>query len=735
MKYPYQDPALPIEQRVEDLLSRMSLEEKFTQLRLFRPTDSQLHTIPFDTTILEKNAHRLGSVYNGSRFPAENLRIIQDWIISHSRWGIPAAVHGESLHGAMADNGTCFPQCVGLGATFNTELLNEIVTQIGKECRANGVTMTYAPNVDLSRDPRWGRVEENYGEDPYLTSHMGVTYVKALQAQGVSACPKHYIAHGSPESGINLAPVHAGEREFYETMSVPFEKVVKEGKAEGIMPAYSEWDGEPIHASRRLLNDLLREKWGFDGQVVSDYGAVKMLTTFQRVAPDALTAGKMALSAGVDVEAPNVYGFGAELEAAVRSGEISEELVDNAVRRVLKHKFEKGLFENPYSDAEAQKENRNAYALSLARRAAQESCVLLKNESVLPLSDRVGKVALIGPNADNPQLGGYTVREAIEHTVTLRTAMEERLGKDRVLFSRGCTTAGGSDEMLREAVEAAKQAEVAVVVLGDNSNFFGGIGWGDSELDGTVAVTCGEGFDTHTLDLPGRQQELLEAIYATGTPVVLVMESGRPYAIVWAKENIPAILQAWYPGEQGGYGVTDVLFGDTDASGRLPISFPRSVGHIPCFYNHKASAKGYYKKRGTKEQPGRDYVFETPDALFGFGAGMSYTTFSYSEITAPETAAVGGEVEVSITVENTGDRRGCEVVQLYITDKFCRITPFVRQLRGFKKLWLEPGESKTVTFTLGFEDFAFINEKMEREVESGEFVISVGDKQVTVALQ
>ena len=231
------------------------------------------------------------------------------------------------------------------------------------------------------------------------------------------------------------------------------------------------------------------------------------------------------------------------------------------------------------------------------------------------------------------------------------------------------------------------------------------------------------------------RQELLEAIYATRTPVVLVMESGRPYAIVWAKENIPAILQAWYPGEQGGYGVTDVLFGDTDASGRLPISFPRSVGHIPCFYNHKASAKGYYKKRGTKEQPGRDYVFETPDALFGFGAGMSYTTFSYSEITAPETAAVGGEVEVSITVENTGDRRGCEVVQLYITDKFCRITPFVRQLRGFKKLWLEPGESKTVTFTLGFEDFAFINEKMEREVEPGEFVISLGDKQVTVALQ
>ena len=409
--------------------------------------------------------------------------------------------------------------------------------------------------------------------------------------------------------------------------------------------------------------------------------------------------------------------------------------MDIAVRRVLKHKFEKGLFENPYSDAEAQKENRNAYAMSLARRAAQESCVLLKNEGVLPLSQNARKVALIGPNADNPQLGGYTVREAIEHTVTLRTAMEERLGKDRVLFSRGCTIAGGSDDMICEAVEAAKQADVAVVVLGDNSNYFGGIGWGDSELDGTVAVTCGEGFDTHTLDLPGRQQELLEAVCASGTPVVLVMESGRPYSIVWAKAHVPAILQAWYPGEQGGYGVADVLFGDTDASGRLPISFPRSAGHIPAFYNHKVSARGYYKKRGSKEQPGRDYVFDTPDALFSFGDGMSYTTFAYGEICAPETASIADPVEVSVTVENTGKRLGCEVVQLYISDSFCRITPFVRQLRGFKKVWLEPGQKQTVTFTLDFEDFAFINEKMEREVEPGEFVISLGDKQVTITLQ
>lgn len=722
--FPYQNPDLSPVERTEDLLSRMSLEEKLVQMRLYRPV--YVENIPYDTADLELNTNRIGNIYTSSRIPAENLRIIQNFIMSHNRWGIPAAVHSESLHGLMADNGTCFPQSIGLGATFNTDLVQEIATQIGREAHANGVTMTYAPNVDLSRDPRWGRVEENYGEDPYLTAQMGVSYVKGLQSQGISACVKHFIAHGSPEGGLNLAPVHAGMREFYETMAVPFEKVIMEGKAEGVMPAYSELDGVPIHASKALLTELLREKWGFEGQVVSDYGAIKMLHTFQRIAPDSLTAGKLALQAGVDVEAPTVFGFGTELEEAVRNGIVEEKLIDDAVRRILKHKFEKGLFENPYADIEAQKENRNAYALKLARCAAQESCVLLKNEGILPLSE--GKIALIGPNADNAQLGDYTARESMAHAVTLRKAMTERLGEENVLFARGCTTAGGTDAQIAEAVAIAGQAQVAVVVLGDNSNFYGGIGWGDAEPSGRVAVTCGEGFDTHSLELPGRQQELLEAVYATGTPVVLLLSSGRPYAITWAKDHIPAIMQVWYPGEQGGYGVADVLFGDTDPSGRLPISFPRSAGHIPAYYNHKVSARGFYKKRGTPQNPGRDYVFDTPDALFGFGAGMSYTTFEYTRISA--TAR-----ETSVTVKNTGDRRGCEVVQLYITDDYCRITPFVRQLRGFKKLWLNPREEQTVTFNLGFEDFAFINENMEREVEPGTFTITIGTEKTTITIK
>lgn len=756
--YPYQDRALSTDERLADLLPRMSLEEKFAQLRLVRFPSKKAKEDPFDLSILEENKHRCGAFYNNYSMSAENLNRIQEWYIAHNRWGIPLAIHGESIHGVLADNATVFPQAIGLGAAFNRELMTEIVTQIGKEARANGTTMTYAPDLDLSRDPRWGRTEENYGEDPYLTSELGVAYVKALQEQGVASCVKHFIAHGSPESGINLGPVHAGEREFRETLMVPFQKAIMEGKAMAVMPAYSELDGEAVHASRRLLTDLLRGEFGFDGQVISDYAAINMLHSFHRVAKDAKEAGQMALQAGVDLEAPDVFGFGPELEEAVRKGEVAEELVDQAVSRILRHKFDMGIFDHPYIDPEASRENRNDDALSLTRKAAGETVVLLKNQDqLLPLSDKIGKIALIGPNADNPQLGDYTAKAALERTITLKRALVERLGAERIAFAKGCTIAGGTEEMLDEAIACAKSADAVVLVLGDNSNFFGGVGWGDPDDDGNVAVTCGEGFDVNSLDLPGRQQLLLEEIYKTGKPVILILETGRPYAVCWAKEHIPAILQAWYPGEQGGYALADILFGDVNPSGRLPISFPRSVGHIPAFYNHKNSAKGYYKKPGSKEHSGRDYVFDTPDALFAFGEGLSYTTFAYSDLAvsskhvdtssdhvtvstgyvadADKHTGIQDAVEITVTVTNTGARAGYEVVQLYVTDEYCRITPFVKRLRGFEKIWLEPGQQKQVSFVLGFEDFAFINEAMKQEVEPGDFIIRVGDQELRITLE
>ena len=726
MKPLYKDPTKTPEERTEDLLSRMTVAEKFAQLRLMKVTKDEQQAEVLDEAVLDRNLDRCGLFYNNFSMSVANLNRIQKWALTKTRLGIPVAIHGESLHGFRHKDAVCFPQAIGLASAFNKELHEEVATEIGREAAAGGMNMTYAPNLDLSREPRWGRVEENYGEDPYLTGELGLAYIRGYQKHGVSACPKHYVAHGSPERGLNLGPVHAGRREFFETMFVPFARAIRDGKPQGVMPAYSEWDGVPVHASRYLLTELLRDKLGFDGVVVSDYGAMQMFNTFHRTAADPVTAGKMGLAAGVDIECRNPYAFGEETEAAAERGEFPMELVDQAVRRHLLFKFRKGLFDNPYLP-EYEGDFRNEKTLELAQRAGRESVVLLKNEGgLLPLSGRE-KIALIGPNADVPQLGDYTVPEAMDHAVTLRQALDERLGG--VGFARGCSIAGGTDEMIEEAVALAARSDVAVLMLGDNSNVHGGIGWGEAEEDGSVAVTCGEGYDSHTLTLPGRQQELLEKVYATGTPVVLILETGRPCAILWAKEHIPAILEAWYPGERGGCALADILLGDFSPCGRLPISFPRSVGHIPCYYNHKHSSCGYYKKPGSPDHAGRDYVFDVPDPLFRFGDGLSYTTFAYSDLALSREKGKPGDVlTVSVTVTNTGDRASGLPVLLFVTDDFCRITPFVEQLKGFEKIFLQPGEAKTVSFTLDSAAFSFINENYEPEVEPGTFTLRVADK-------
>lgn len=728
--FPYQDPGRSVDERVEDLLSRMTLEEKFAQMCLMFLTPEQIEADPVDESLFEKMYRYHGSTYNTFSLPYEFLCKIQDWGKENTRLWIPIAIHGEGLHGNKHKNATVFPQAIGLGATFNPTLINQIATVAGEEARANGISMVYAPNLDISRDARWGRCEENYGEDPYLTQELGVAYVKGVQSKGVAACPKHFALYSTSEGGINLAPIHMGEREAWEYMLPPFQKVIEAG-AMGIMPSYSEWDGIPTHANKRLMVDILRDRLGFDGQVVSDYGALMMLRFFQKVAADRRTAGEMALNAQVDVEACSMDAYGADFQQAVRDGEIPVENVDRAVRRILRHKFELGLFENPYPNPETPR--RTAESIALARKAGQESVTLLKNENkLLPLSDRIGTVAVIGPNADTVQLGDYSAPQAISYGISLRKALEERLGVDKVFYAKGCGIASGTEEGHAEAVAAVQKADVAVVVLGDNSNFHSGVGWGDADPDGNVVITSGEGFDVSSLELPDCQQKLLEAAHATGKPVILIMESGRPYAIRWAKENVPAILQAWYPGEQGGNALADILFGDVDPSGRLPISFPQSVGHIPCHYNHKVSARGYYRKPGSPEVYGRDYVFSSPAPLFCFGEGLSYTTFAYSDLQVEITGK--NDAKVTVTLENTGERYGCEVVQLYVSDKICRIAPYIRRLRGFDKLWLQPGEKRQVSFTLGFEDFAFVNEQMQLEVEPGEFVIRVGTEETTITL-
>ncbi|MEA4890750.1 MAG: glycoside hydrolase family 3 N-terminal domain-containing protein [Clostridiaceae bacterium] len=725
--YPYKDPTQPEQNRIQDLLSRMTLEEKFAQMRMIPQIDHLLEGRPFSAErVCDQLKYGIGASYSPDYIAPDILNAFQSYLLHDTRLGIPLIMMGESLHGVMSPEATVFPQAIGLGATFNAPLIAEMTGIIGREARTLGITQTYAPNLDLSRDPRWGRTEENYGEDPYLTATLGTAYVKALQEQGVASSPKHYVAHGSPEGGVNLSPVHCGERELRDTMLIPFAAAFQEGGALSVMPAYSEWDGTPIHASSFLMTDILRHELGFEGFAVSDFGAITMLHQFHKVASDALEAGKMALTAGLDMEAPNIFGFGQELMDAVRQGSVPLDLIDQAVGRILRVKFRLGLFENPYAQIDNLAGIRDQKAISLARTVAQESIVLLKNEfQLLPLSDQVGRVAVIGPNAALAQLGDYTHRVASRRAVSLLEGVRQRLGTEKVIFAPGCTIAFGQDSDLAEAVRAAEQSDVALVVLGDNSNFHGGIGWGDEE--GGHVVTCGEGFDLSSLSLPGRQQELLEAVAATGTPVVLIMVSGRPYDLCWADHHIPAILQAWYPGEQGGAALCDIIFGSVSPSARLPISFPKSAGHIPCFYNHKVSARGYYKKPGSPEEPGRDYVFSSPDALYPFGYGLSYTTFSYSDLAiSPAELAAPDQVTISATVKNTGSRPGKEVVQLYLTDCFSRITPFVRRLRGYSKILLQPGESCRVSFTLDQHDYSFINESMRPETEPGEFRVELG---------
>lgn len=717
--FPYKDPSLSPQERAKDLLSRMTLREKLAQLML------RAHIREFDPESFDAAyPDGLGSTYDTDKICVKTINRMQKHAVENTRLGIPIFMMSESLHGFFCDGATVFPQAIGLGATFDTDLLHEIGTVIGKESRAMGVVENYAPNLDLSREPRWGRVEENYGEDPYLTSRLGVAYIKGMQAQGVAACPKHYAAHGSPEAGLNLAPVHAGERELRDTFLKPFEAAFKEAKAMSVMPAYSELDGVPLHANRFLLTDILRGEFGFEGWSVSDFGGINMLKTMHRVAPDAKTCGKMALHAGVDIEAPDHFGYGPEFIEAAEKGEISLEEIDQAVYRILLGKFRLGLFENPYGDENGAAQFNQPEAQALALKAAIESCILLKNDGTLPLSRDIGKIALIGPGAANPQLGDYTPIKATERATTILSAMKDRLG-DRLIYEKGCSIAFRNAESLARAVSAAKNADVAVVVLSDNSSSYGGVGWGDENGEGKPVATCGEGFDMHTLRFPPCQEELLESVLATGTPVVLLTMTGRPYELVDADKKAAAIMQLWYPGQAGGEAVAQLLFGEANPSGRAPISFPRSVGHIPCFYNHKGSSQGYYHRPGSYEKPGRDYVFSQPGALYPFGHGLSYTTFEYSDLTVAQTGKLS--FEASVTVKNTGDRAGDEVVLMFLRDLYCRITPFVSQLRGFKRITLQPGESARITFPIGFDDLSFINEQMKPEVEPGEFEVKTGN--------
>lgn len=732
-----------LSKKVKELIKKMTLEEKIAQLQAVFAKNLVDEKGEFSEEKAQKylkygigQITRLAGDKGVEPEKAVILRNkIQRFLKEKTRLGIPAIIHEECLSGYLAKGATTFPQAIGMASTFEPDLVQKVTDVIRKQMKAIGVHQGLAPVLDIPRDPRWGRTEETFGEDPYLVSRMASSYVKGLQGkdwkEGIVATIKHFTAYGISEGARNLGPAKIGERELREVFLFPFEAAVKEAQAGSLMNAYHEIDGIPCASSKFLLTKVLRWEWGFKGFVVSDYIAIRMLENFHRVAKDAKEAAVLALEAGIDIELPEIDCYGEPLIQAVKEGLISEEVIDTSVERVLRAKILLGLFE------EEEKDPKKVYETfdlpehrELAREVARRSIVLLKNNGILPLPKDIKSIAVIGPNADNPRnLHGdysYTVHipsvsetlegQKIEEvcavpTVSILEGIKNKVSKTtEIHYAKGCNIVDGSDEDISKALEEAKKSEVIIAVMGEESGLF-------------HRGISGEGNDRSELELPEIQRKLLKELKKLGKPIILVLVHGRPLALKWEDENMDAILTAWYPGEEGGNAVADVIFGDYNPSGKLPISFPAVTGQIPVYYNRKPSAF-------------TDYVDATAKALYPFGHGLSYTNFEYSNLEIkPQIVNSLEPVEISFKIKNVGKLSGEEVVQLYIHDEIASLERPVKELKGFKKVYLNPGEEKTVKFILYPEQLAFYDEFMRFVVERGIFEVMIGSSSEDIKLK
>jgi beta-glucosidase len=703
---PYKQRNLPIEDRVRDLIKRMTIEEKARQLDMYAGVpdlvDKSLdktHAAP-EAKLQTSNAEKLfgtlgvGSIHD--LYPSADLsNEIQRWTIEHSRLRIPALFIEEGLHGYS--DGTVFPAPINLAATWDPDLARATAAAIAAEMRASGVDMVLAPVLDVAREPRWGRVEEDFGEDPYLTGQLGLAYVQGAQGESLSSDhsvitePKHFVGHGSPESGLNTSPVHIGEGELRSIMLKSFEPAIREGHAMGVMAAYHEIDGVPVASDPDLFISVLRNEWGFKGFVLSDLGAIRRLWEDHHTAADAKDAIVQAINAGVDMQ---FYDFShEEFQNAIASGvqdhTLMPDALDRAVSSVLRVKFALGLFDHPYTDTSLTgRVKRSKEHLALSLQSARESMTLLKNDgNLLPLPKTLKRIALIGPNAAIARYGDYEDE---------KNGQRISIGDGLRSILPGAAIAVDDGSSIDKAVQAAKEAEIVILALGE----YQGI--------------SGEGFDRQSLDLPGNQQKLLEAIVATGKPVVLVLENGRPLTIPWAAEHVPAILEAWYPGEFGGQAVAETLFGDNNPGGKLTITFPRSLGQLPDFYNFDPSKTNKYVDGDRKP-------------LFSFGYGLSFTNFQYDHLSvhAPPSGS-REDVVAQVTVTNTGKKEGDEIAQLYLHHDVSSVEVPDRALKGFSRVHLKPGESKRVEFHVKQDDLAVWARKHQWVVEPGTYTVFAG---------
>lgn len=716
---PYKDAKLPVEQRVTDLLARMTVDEKIRQLDMYWGKEvanmggHEASSWSEEKTAASLGTTGIGSVHDLYPLTAGITNSIQRYAMEKTRLGIPVLFIEEGLHGYSGFGSTSFPIPLQIAAAWDTTLTYDIGRAIATETRAHGIDMLLGPVLCLPRDPRWGRVEETYGEDTYLDARTGVAMVKGFQGQGVDhadavvAEPKHFAVHGIPEAGSNTAPVNIGEREARSSFLYVFEKAVREGGALSMMAAYSELDGIPCVDNKWLLTDVLRKEWGFKGFVLSDLGAIKMSLQNHQVAADIPDALSQTLKAGLNMQ---FYDFPhpdflQAMKTALKAGQLSMDQLDRTVGDVLRVKFMTGLFDHPYTDVSLKAAVFHTQAhQDLALKAAEESIVLMKNEGgVLPLHKDWRSLAVVGPLAVSTYLGGYSNTEG--KAISILDGLRQRAGAGlSIRYEQGYSTDSVGVDKLPGALDAVRGSDATIVVLGEES------------------AVVGEGKDRAHLQLSDQQLQLVKAVYATGKPVIVLLCNGRPICFNWVAEHIPAIVETWFSGEKGGLAVADILLGNSNPSGKLPMTFPRSEGQIPFYYNHKPTS-------------GHRYVDEANTPLYPFGHGLSYTRFEYSGLKiSPAVIHVGQTADVQVTVTNNGAVRGTEVAQLYLRDVVSSVTTPGLSLKGFGRVDLQPGESRVVHFKVGPDQMALWNRQMRRVVEPGEFKVMVGSSSADIRL-
>ncbi|SFO85014.1 beta-glucosidase [Chitinophaga sp. YR627] len=714
----YKNKKAPVPARVEDLLKRMTLREKVLQLqnRGAGKTDEIANIFKGEsfgcTHEMGMNAQDCANMYQE----------LQTYMLKKTRLGIPVLTAVEGIEGILQNNCTIFPHELAQGSTFNPALIRKMTTAAGEEAQVIGIHQILSPVLDIARELRWGRVEETFGEDPFLIAEMGTAFIKGYQSFRITCTPKHFVAHGSPSGGLNCANVSGGERDMRSLYLYPFAKVIANTNPLSVMSCYSAYDGVAVSGSRYYMTDILREELGFKGYVYSDWGSVERLQSFHHAVDSREQAAIQSLIAGIDLDVDGAYE--GTLEKSVESGLVDIKYLDEAVRHVLTVKFELGLFDNPFGDpARVSKVVRSAAHVEIAKMVADESAVLLKNDNnILPLDiSKYKSIAVVGPNADQTVFGDYswTSRDTKEGT-TLLEGLQEAIGnKVKLHYTQGCDWWSRDTSGIAAAVKSVTASDLAIVAIGTRSTFLG---------RSPQYSTAGEGFDLSSLELPGVQQELLTAIKATGKPFIVVFIAGKPLAMPWVKENANAVLVQWYGGEKQGNTLADILTGVVNPSGRLNVSFPRSTGNTPIYYNHFVTDRNEpFDRPGSPQDPKGHYIFDRPDPLWAFGTGMSFTTFQYLDCRIADTILTEKDViKIAVDVKNTGNRDGKEVIQVYVRDRVSSVATPVQQLKAFSKELIPKGQTRTVQLEIPVSELGLYNERMKYVVEPGAFELQIG---------